>query len=105
MRHGYDVRILANQFNAKTAEIRLTHFFDGVRADVVYQTQRMWPLRPDKDVSAASVLSPQPSDALADLLDTLVAVQNHSGVPAHHSDFKARAPHRGELLMCDRFRD
>src|SRR5215472_5596921 len=69
-------------------ETRLTHFFEGIRADVVYQAERMRPLRPDKDVSAASVLSPQPSDALADPVDTLVAAQNHSMVLAHHSDFK-----------------
>jgi len=86
-------------------EIRLSHFFDGVRADVVDQAERMRPLRPDKDVRAPSVLSPQPSDSLADLIDTLIAVQNHSVVPAHHSHFKARAPHRGQLLTYDRFRD
>jgi hypothetical protein len=63
----------------------------------------MRPLRPDEDVSAASVLSPQPSDALADLLDTLVAAQNDSVILAHHSDFKAPAPHRGELLTYERF--
>jgi hypothetical protein len=83
----------------------LTHFFEGIRADVVYQAERMRPLRPHEDVSAASVLSPQPSDALADLIDTLVVAQNHPVVPAQHSDFKAPAPYRGELLTCDRFRD
>lgn len=35
----------------------------------------------------------------------LVAAQNHSVVPAHHSDCKAPGPHRGELLTLDRFRD
>ena len=35
-------------------ETRLTHFFEGIRADVVYQAERMRPLRPDEDVSAAS---------------------------------------------------
>ena len=35
-------------------ETGLNHFLDGVGTDIVYQTQRMWPLRPDKDVSAAS---------------------------------------------------
>ena len=73
-------------------ETGLTHFLDGVGTDIVYQTQRMWPLRPDEDVGATRVLSPQPSDALADLIDTLVAVQNHSVVPAQDSDFKAPAP-------------
>ena len=82
-------------------ETPLSHFFEGIRVDVVYQAERMRPLRPDEDVSAASVLSPQPSDALADLLDTLVAAQNHSVVLAHHFDFKAPAPHRGELLTYD----
>jgi hypothetical protein len=86
-------------------ETRLTHFFEGIRADVVYQAKRMRPLRPDEDMSAASVLSPQPFDTLADLIDTLVAVQNHPVVPAHHSDFKVPARHRGELLTYDRFRD
>ena len=41
-------------------ETRFTHFFEGIRADVVYQAERMRPLRPDEDVSAARVLSPQP---------------------------------------------
>src|SRR6516164_2669780 len=53
-------------------ETRLTHFFEGIRADVVYQAERMRPLRPDEDASAASVLSPQRLGALADLIDTLV---------------------------------
>ena len=82
-------------------ETRLTHVLDTVGAEIVYQSQRVRPLRPDEDASAASVLSPQPSDALADLLDTLVAAQNHSVVLAHHFDFKAPAPHRGELLTYD----
>src|SRR5262245_30644924 len=54
-------------------ETRLTHFFEGIRADVVYQAKRMRPLRSDEDVSAASVLAPQPSDAHADLLDAPVS--------------------------------
>jgi hypothetical protein len=86
-------------------ETRVTHFFEGIRADVVYQAERVRPLPPDEDVCAASVLSPQPFDTLADLIDTLVAVQNHSVASAHHSDFKAPAPHRGELLAYNRFRD
>src|SRR5262249_59483432 len=39
----------------------------------VYQAERMRPLRPDEDVSPASVLAPQPSDAHADLLDAPVS--------------------------------
>ena len=35
-------------------ETRPTHFFEGVRADVVYQAERMRPLRPDEDVCATS---------------------------------------------------
>src|SRR5215469_2128304 len=35
-------------------ETRLTHFFEGIRADVVYQAEHMRPLRPDKDVGATS---------------------------------------------------
>src|SRR5215471_675963 len=73
-------------------ETRLTHFFEGIRADVVCQAERMRPLRPDEDVTAASVLSPKRLGALADLLNTLVAAQKHPVVPAQHSDFKAPAP-------------
>ena len=35
-------------------ETPLSHFFEGIRVDVVYQAERMRPLRPDEDVSAAS---------------------------------------------------
>ena len=64
-------------------ETRLTHFFDGIRADVVYQAERMRALRPHEDVSAASIPSPQPSDALADLFDTPVhSCSAHQSVSA-----------------------
>src|SRR5262249_29375376 len=59
--------------NHRRLETRLAHLFEGTRADVVYQAERMRPLRPDEDVSAASVLAPQPSDAHADLLDAPVS--------------------------------
>jgi hypothetical protein len=81
------------------------HFFEGIRAEVVYQAKRMRSLRPDEDMSAASVLPPQPSDALADLIDTPVGVQKHLVVLAQHSDFKGPAPHPVELVAYDRFRD
>ena len=38
-------------------ETGLTHFLDGVGAEIVYQAQHMRPLRPDEDVSAAGVLT------------------------------------------------
>jgi hypothetical protein len=40
--------------NHRRLETRLSYFVDGIRADVVYQAERMRPLRPDKDVGAAS---------------------------------------------------
>jgi hypothetical protein len=84
---------LSDEVSTTTAaRNRLTHFFEGVGAEIVYQTQRMWPLRPYEDMGAASILSPQPFDAPADLLNTLVAAENHPVVPAHHSDFKAPLP-------------
>src|SRR5262245_60817342 len=54
-------------------ETRLTHFLDGVGDEIVYQAEHMRPLRPHEDVSPASVISPQPSDASASLLNTPVS--------------------------------
>jgi hypothetical protein len=56
----------------------------------------MGPRWPDENVSTLRIFSAQPPDALADLLNTLVATQNHRVVPAHHSDFKAPAPENFE---------
>jgi hypothetical protein len=38
-------------------ETRPAHFFVGVGAEIVYQAERRRPLRPQEDVSAASVLA------------------------------------------------
>src|SRR5215471_7467577 len=61
-------------------ETRLTHFFEGIRADVVCQAERMRPLRPDENVSAASVLAPQPSHTFTNPVDALVLTKRHPAV-------------------------